>query len=281
VVISDEGVGFIEKDDSSLTPGFGLEIMHERAEAVGGKLTVQSEPGQGTQVIVQLPRLIENQGSDSSRGLRVLLVDDHPLYLEGMRNMLSTRGVQVIGTARDGLTAVELARQLLPDLILMDVEMPQLNGLEATRRIKAELFDIKIVILTIAADDDTLFEALKHGASGYLLKNLDSRQFFSLLTDVMRGETVLSPPLAARVLTEFARRDTRPAEQDEAPALTPRQQEVLELAAQGLTNKEIAAQLHVTVATVKYHIAQILERLQLKSRHELAQYAQPPSSPPD
>jgi DNA-binding NarL/FixJ family response regulator len=299
VIISDEGRGFnpylipstpAEGSESTLSPEaaevgpsqkaqghFGLEIMRERAEAAGGSLDLRSSPGQGTQVIVHLPRVLERALEKEVSGLRVLLVDDHPLYLEGLRNMLSTRGLQVVGTAHDGLEAVDLAGQLRPDLILMDVEMPRCNGLEATRRIKAELPDAKIVILTVAAGDDTLLEALKSGAAGYLLKNLDSRQFFSLLTEVMRGETVLSPSLAARVLTEFSRPQTHSAGNGNEceSILTPRQQEVLELAADGLTNKEIAQKLHVSPATVKYHIAQILDRLQLTSRYELAHYARP------
>ncbi|MEJ2711230.1 MAG: response regulator transcription factor, partial [Anaerolineales bacterium] len=121
--------------------------------------------------------------------------------------------------------------------------------------------------------EDTLFEALKYGASGYLLKSLDGRQFFTLLANVLEGETVLSPELASMVLTEFTRSGTEPASKTEAlVTLTARQKEVLELTAQGLSNKEIASQLHITEATVKYHVSQILERLQLKSRYQLAQY---------
>jgi DNA-binding NarL/FixJ family response regulator len=128
-------------------------------------------------------------------------------------------------------------------------------------------------MLTIAAAEDTLFEALKYGASGYLLKSLDGRQFFTLLANVLEGETVLSPELASMVLTEFTRSGTEPASKTEAlVTLTARQKEVLELTAQGLSNKEIASQLHITEATVKYHVSQILERLQLKSRYQLAQY---------
>jgi DNA-binding NarL/FixJ family response regulator/signal transduction histidine kinase/ligand-binding sensor domain-containing protein len=304
VIISDEGRGFnpyripsapgegseaplpLPEAGDGLSPKaqahFGLEIMRERAEAAGGTLDLRSKPGQGTQIIVHLPRVLERSPEQEVSGLRVLLVDDHPLYLEGLRNMLSTRGLQVVGTAHDGLEATALARQLLPDLILMDVEMPGCDGLEATRRIKAELPGAKIVILTVAADDDTLLEALKSGAAGYLLKNLDSRQFFSLLTEVMRGETVLSPSLAARVLTEFTQSRPTSADngQERESILTPRQQEVLELAAAGLTNKEIAQKLHVSPATVKYHVAQILDRLQLTSRYELAHYARP-QNPPD
>ncbi|TEU18821.1 MAG: response regulator transcription factor, partial [Anaerolineales bacterium] len=197
--------------------------------------------------------------------MRVLLVDDHPLYLEGLRGLLASRGLHVVGQARDGLEALEQARSLRPDLILMDVQMPRCDGVEATRRIKAELPEAKIVMLTVAAEGDILFEALKSGASGYLLKSLDGAQFFSLLADVMRGETVLSPALANQVLAEFAR---KPDDEtvDTAP-LTPRQHEVLELVAQGPTNQEIARALYVSEATVKYHVSQILERLHLQSRY--------------
>ncbi len=280
VIIEDDGRGFDTNHASSLTPHesrttphFGLDIMRERAEAIGGSLQIRSGPGEGTRVIARLPRVLETVSNEAIRGLRVLLVDDHPLYLDGLRNMLSARGVQVVGLAHDGLQAQELARKLLPDLILMDVHMPRCDGLEATWRIKADLPDVKIVMLTMAADDDVLFKALKNGASGYLLKSLAGKQFFDLLTEVMRGEMVLAPSLAARVLAEFARQGDSPVVEEEA-TLTTRQREVLELVIRGLTNKEIAARLDVSPTTVKYHVAQILERLQLKSRYELAQYVQ-------
>jgi PAS domain S-box-containing protein len=286
VVISDEGQGFElarRRDLESPTPGFGLEIMRERAESVDGTLDIRSEPGRGTQIIVHLPAVLKDTSEKSVRGLRILLADDHPLYRDGLRNMLSARGIQVVGAANDGLEAQVLARQLLPDLILMDVEMPNCNGLEATRRIKAELPDIKVVMLTVAADDDTLFGALKNGAVGYLLKNLEGRQFFTLLTEVMRGETALSPTLASRVLSAFA--STPPPLMpppegglrevtEEPPVLTTRQHEVLKLVAGGASNQEIADTLYITERTVKFHIGQILERLQLRNRYELAHYAQ-------
>ncbi|MCB0213604.1 MAG: response regulator, partial [Anaerolineae bacterium] len=281
VIIADEGQGFnpdlvtqavlAEKQ----TGHFGLEIMRERAEAVGGSLEVRSAEGKGVQVIVRLPRTLQSNPEEAVRGLRLMVVDDHPLYREGLRNMLSVRGIQVVGVAQDGLAAQEMARELQPDLILMDVDMPRCNGVEATRHIKAELPDIKIVMLTVAADDDTIFEALKNGAAGYLLKSLDERHFFTLLTQVMHGETVLSPAVAERVLSAFVNReDEAVAAEAVSPTLTTRQHEVLELVAQGLTNKEIAGQLHITEVTVKYHVSKILERLQLRSRHELARYAQ-------
>jgi DNA-binding NarL/FixJ family response regulator len=172
------------------------------------------------------------------------------------------------------MQAQSLAHQLRPDLILMDVHMPLCDGLEATKHIKEELPDTKVVMLTVAAEGDTLFEALKYGASGYLLKSLEGGQFFTLLDNVLDGETALSPEMATMVLAEFAMRGTEPpSKTEELVTLTGRQNEVLELTAQGLSNKEIANTLHITEATVKYHVSQILERLHLKSRYQLAQYA--------
>jgi len=302
VVIADEGQGFeagnTRQETRDTLPHFGLAIMQERAASIGGEVEIRSTPGVGTEVIVNLPRQLAMVDAEAVRGLRVLLVDDHPLYLDGLRTMLAARGAQVVGMARDGLQAQQLAHTLYPDLILMDIEMPLCNGIEATRVIKSALPQIKIVMLTVAAEEATLFEALKLGASGYLLKNLDSGQFFHLLREVMRGETVLSPRLATQVLATFAQdapsalkpeavlADTDAAEAfssaekansaDPAlvPTLTHRQQAVLKLVVQGLTNKEIAKELSITERTVKYHIGLILERLQLRSRYELARYAQ-------
>jgi DNA-binding NarL/FixJ family response regulator/anti-sigma regulatory factor (Ser/Thr protein kinase) len=273
VVIEDGGRGFDPVASLQDAGHFGLQIMQERAESAGGTLEVRSRPGEGTRLIVQLPRsLVLADDGLFGRGLRVLLVDDHPLYLEGLRSLLATRGVQVVGEAHDGQEAQAQAQALRPDLILMDVQMPRCDGVQATRRIKTTWPEIKIVMLTMAANEETLFEALKAGASGYLLKSLDGARFFSLLRQVMEGGTIISPDLASRVLAEFARPGDD-AQEEDAPVLTARQQEVLELVAQGLTNKEIAASLHITERTVKYHVSQILERLQLKSRHQLARYA--------
>jgi DNA-binding NarL/FixJ family response regulator/anti-sigma regulatory factor (Ser/Thr protein kinase) len=277
VVIEDDGVGFeVVQPAGEATKSdkghFGLTIMRERAESVGGRLEVRSGPGEGTCIILRLPRaIVPAPGEELARGVRVLLVDDHPMYLEGLRSLLAARGILVVGQAHDGLEALEKARTLRPDLILMDVQMPRCDGVEATRRIKAELPEVRIIMLTMAADSDTLFEAIRSGASGYLLKSLEREEFFSLLGRVIEGETALSPGLAARTLAEFARADAQPPAEE---TLTARQREVLELAAQGLTNREIAGMLTISAHTVKYHISQILERLQLQSRHELGRYTQ-------
>jgi DNA-binding NarL/FixJ family response regulator len=209
--------------------------------------------------------------------LKILLVDDHPLFLEGIRNLLTARGLQVVGTAGDGLEALAQARALRPNLILMDVQMPRCDGLAATRMIKAEMPDVKIVMLSVSEDDADLFEALRSGACGYLLKNLDARVFFDLLARVMQGEAALAPGMTAKVLAEFARQAGGPAaaspESSPAPTLSSRQMEILTLAAQGLTYKEVGEALYLSERTVKYHVGEILKRLHLKNRARLIAYA--------
>ncbi len=209
--------------------------------------------------------------------MRVLLADDHPLFLDGLKNLMILRGVEVLGTARDGREALEMARTLNPEVILMDIQMPRLDGLAATRLIKAEQPDVKIVMLTISENDEDLFEAIKSGACGYLLKLEDTDRFFELLSGLMRGEVPLSPGLAGRVLREFARQAeaTGSVEEFKEPgeALTPRQLEVVELVAQGLTYKEVGAKLFLSEHTIKYHMGEIIERLHLENRRQVIEYA--------
>jgi two-component system NarL family response regulator len=211
--------------------------------------------------------------------VRILLADDHGLFLEGLQNLLHAGGYQVVGTASDGLEALEQARALRPDVILMDVRMPVCDGLCATRLIQAELPEIKIVMLTTSAEDADLFEALKCGASGYLLKTLQPDELFDYLAGLSRGEAPLSRELSARVLSEFARQgnelDQHSAGAPGAPddELTPRQREVLALVAEGLSYKEIAAALVLSEHTIKYHMRQVLERLHLKNRAQVITYA--------
>jgi DNA-binding NarL/FixJ family response regulator len=211
------------------------------------------------------------------RSLKILLVDDHPLFLEGIQNLLTARGLQVVGTAGDGLEALAKARALHPDLILMDVQMPRCDGLAATRMIKAEMPDVKIVMLSVSENDADLFEALKSGACGYLLKNLDARVFFDLLARVTQGEAPLAPGMTIKVLAEFARQAGGPAaasqESQPATALSSRQMEILTLAAQGLTYKEVGEALCLSERTIKYHVGEILKRLHLKNRAQLIAYA--------
>jgi two-component system NarL family response regulator len=216
--------------------------------------------------------------------MRVLIVDDHPLFADGLRNLLSARGVEVVGVARDGLEALEKARALRPEVILMDIQMPRLDGLAATRLVRGELPDTIVVMLTQSAEDEHLFEALKGGASGYLLKSEPTEEFMKLLQGVTRGEVALSPGLAGRVLKELASRTDvhradveagarSSAERAEIEPLTERQLEVLRLVAKGLLYKEVGAQLGLSERAIKYHMGEIVTRLHLESRAQALDYA--------
>ncbi len=208
--------------------------------------------------------------------MRVLLADDHPLFVDGLRNLLVLRGFEVVGVAADGLEAVAKARTLHPDIILMDIRMPRLDGLAAMRAIKAELPDIRIVILTMVADDENIFAAIRSGASGYLLKTQDTNEVFRLLSDVAHGEAALSPGLASRILREFGRQASliEGIENKGLPSrLSGRQVEILTLVAQGLTYKEVGAKLFLAERTIKYHMGEIVERLQVHDRGEAIDYA--------
>jgi two-component system NarL family response regulator len=208
--------------------------------------------------------------------MKVLLADDHPLFLDGLRNLLEAHGVVVVGAARDGLEALEQARALHPDVILMDIHMPRLNGLAALRMVKAELPEVRIVMLTMSAEDDELFEAVTAGASGYLLKTQDTDGVFALLEDVAHGEVALSPGLASRILHEFRRRASVPPgieEKRPGESLSLRETQVLTLVAQGLTYKEVGAKLCLSERTIKYHMGEIVGRLHLDSRAQAIEYA--------
>jgi DNA-binding NarL/FixJ family response regulator/signal transduction histidine kinase len=272
--VIDDGRGFVMSErESESTTSFGLAIMRERAEQVGGQLTIHARPGQGTRVSATLPRFVpakvDADDLESIQGLRVLLADDHPLFLDGLRNLLMARGVTVVGMAHNGREAVEKTRALHPDVAVLDLHMPECDGLEATRTIKAELPEVKVVILTMSEDEQYLFEAIKNGASGYLLKNLESNAFCSLLVGVMRGEAALAPGMAERLMAEFARSaGTAPPEDP----LTPRQWEVLRLVAEGLTYKEIGDRLHLSEKTIQYHMGQVLEKLHVQNRAQAIAY---------
>lgn len=227
--------------------------------------------------------------------MRILLVDDHALFAEGLQSLLQAGGYQVVGYASNGLEALQLARDLHPDMILMDVRMPVCNGLEATRLIKTELPEIRIVMLTASAEHADLFEALKSGASGYLLKNLKPNVLFDYLAGVARGEAPISRELSAYLLREFAQQandlekqkhiieekrlergnsgvDHRFEMQPEV-MLTNRQLQILEMVAAGLSYKEVGVILHLSENTVKYHMGGIVRRLHQKNREQVVAYA--------
>lgn len=206
--------------------------------------------------------------------LRIVLADDHLLFRKGVAAVLGSRpGFHVVGEASDGLEAIELARTAAPDLILMDLAMPNCSGLEATRTIKSEKPQIKIIVLTVSDTDRDLFGAIKSGADGYLLKNIQPAQLFERLDGLQRGEAPITGLLAARILKEFQEPDKSASPVEPDDDLTAREKQVLELLAQGLTNKEIAAALSVAEDTVRAHVRRILEKLHLQNRIQAAVYA--------
>ncbi len=205
--------------------------------------------------------------------MRVLIADDHVLFRDSLKSLLEARDFEVVGEANDGREAIELAWKLKPDIVLMDLSMPGVDGLEATKRLAAELPEVKVVVLTAADDDGNLFEAIKSGAKGYLLKNLKSDDFFELLVGVSRGEPALTPAVARRLLEEFAK-PRRAGKQFDPDALTERETEVLELMVRGTTsNRRLARELKVSENTVKFHVRNILDKLHLHNRAQVVGYA--------
>lgn len=211
---------------------------------------------------------------DKRSPIRVLLVDDQLLFRKGLRALLEEEpDVEVVGEATDGREAIGLARATRPDAILMDINMPVLNGVQATRLIKAERPEVKIVALTVSDEDTDLFEAIKAGAQGYLLKDLRPDELFEMLRGVMRGETPISPAVAGKLLSELRRRPRHEPSEAAGWDLTARELEVLRLVAEGLGSAEIAARLYIVEGTVKNHLHNILDKLHLENRVQAAAYA--------
>ena len=207
--------------------------------------------------------------------MKVLIADDHALFRQSLRLLLESRGVEVVGEAQDGQEALEQARKLKPDVVFMDLAMPGLDGLTATRLITIELPKTMVVVLTASEEDSQLYEAIKSGAQGYLLKNIDSNEFFELLERAGRGEPALPPSMARKVLQEFAQPSQAvPEARGGTDALTVREQEVLSCLARGVTsNRGLARELGVSEHTVQFHVRNILEKLHLNNRAEVVSFA--------
>jgi two-component system NarL family response regulator len=212
--------------------------------------------------------------------MKILLVDDHPIFLEGMKNLLLAGGAHEIETANGGTEALQKAGDFQPDLILMDIMMKPISGLDATRMIKKRFPSMKIVILTASESEEHLFESVKCGACGYLLKNLEGSELFEMLSRFEEGEIPCSPGLAAQLLEEF-RKNSDACVPDTAQdsgiergdVLTKRQEDILRLVASGMKYRDVAEALSITERTVKYSMEQILDRLHMSNRQEAVVYA--------
>jgi DNA-binding NarL/FixJ family response regulator len=203
--------------------------------------------------------------------IRVLVVDDHPVWRDGVKNDLRVAGIaEVVGEASDGGEAIQRALEDMPDVVLMDLQLPTVSGVEATRRIVEEAPHVKVLVLSASAEEADVLEAVKAGASGYLLKSSTSEEVASAVRRVHEGDAVFTPSLAGLVLDEFRRVARR---EEGEPELTQRENEVLKLVAKGYTYKDIADRLFITPKTVQNHVHNILAKLQLQKRYELMRYA--------
>ncbi len=209
--------------------------------------------------------------------IKVLVVDDHTLFRRGIADVLANQeNLVVVGEALDGLEAIEKAKEIAPDVILMDLNMPRCSGLEATQALQIEMPQVNILILTVSDKEADLFAAVKFGARGYLLKNTEPEELIHAILHIAQGGVIISPLMATKLLTEFkdlsAGVEREPTEEADA-LLSPREGEVLQLVAQGATNKKIADSLFISENTVKTHLRNIMEKLHLANRSQAAAYA--------
>jgi DNA-binding NarL/FixJ family response regulator len=214
--------------------------------------------------------------TSSAEPVRVLIVDDHALFRRGLIMVLESEdGIEVVAEAEDGEEAVRKAAEFAPDVVLMDVRMPRVSGIAATREIATVIPTAKILMLTVSDEEDDLYEAVKAGATGYLLKEISIEEVADAIRAVTQGQSLISPSMASKLLTEFNSLAKRAEEKQQVPVprLTERELEVLKLVAQGMSNREIAEQLFISENTVKNHVRNILEKLHLHSRMEAVVYA--------
>jgi len=218
------------------------------------------------------------EASLQAEPIRAMIVDDHALFRRGLEMVLDSEpDIELVGQASDGAEAVEKAAESLPDVVLMDIRMPRSSGIEACRAVKEAAPSAKIVILTISDEEEDLFEAIRAGASGYLLKDIPLDEVAGAVRAVHGGQSLINPSMAGKLLTEFAtlakRDDEERAQELPAPRLTEREMQVLKLVARGMNNRDIAKELFISENTVKNHVRNILEKLQIHSRMEAVMIA--------
>jgi DNA-binding NarL/FixJ family response regulator len=205
--------------------------------------------------------------------MRTLIVDDHALFRDGVASLLLAWGHEVVGQASNGREAIDLVEATAPDVVLMDVRMPEVSGLEATAQIKARHPEVAIVMLTVSEDEADLFRAIKAGAQGYLTKNLEAPQLRSMLESVARGEPAITPSTAARIIGEFLLPGSPGRSPKHDRGLTDRELGVLKLVTEGLRNRDIGRELGISENTVKFHLKNIVEKLHAQNRAQLAALA--------
>jgi two-component system NarL family response regulator len=218
-----------------------------------------------------MPDDVNDVGSDA---IRVLICDDHALFRRGLIMVLeSEEGIDVVAEAEDGEEAIEKAEEAAPDVVLMDVRMPRMSGIEATRAIADAVPAAKILMLTVSDEEEDLYEAVKAGATGYLLKEISIEEVANAIRAVVTGQSLISPSMASKLLSEFNNLAKQAQQKVLVPKLTDRELQVLKLVAQGMSNREVAEELFISENTVKNHVRNILEKLHLHSRMEAVVYA--------
>jgi DNA-binding NarL/FixJ family response regulator len=287
LTVEDDGQGFDPSlgATASASGGFGLTSMRERAHVFGGTLDVKSTPGRGTRVTARLPYSARRSGRHPAAGparppgpapdaasapegasgrIRVLIADDHVVARQGIRRMLEAHGdIVVVGEAADGQEAIEQVAHQKPDVVLLDLQMPRVDGTEALRRLRAAYPTLGVIILTTYAQDERVFAALRDGARGYVLKDVSPEELAKAVRVVAAGGSQLQDAVATRLVGRLQRQD----------ALTARELEVLRLADEGLRSKEIAARLVVSERTVNYHLNNAYRKLDASGRTEALRIA--------
>lgn len=286
LLISDDGTGFeSSQTQGMLSPtggGFGLTSTHERGRLAGGHIGIHSEPGKGTQIAARIPYQPSGEepshlqgtltiadpskGKESSSPIRILVVDDQEVVRRGIRSMLEqSDDLVVVGEAGDGEEALERVRTLAPDVVLLDVQMPNLDGVETTRRLREAGLTAQVILLSVYAKDEYIFDGLRAGARGYILKDTAAEDLSRAIRTVHRGGSLLEPIIATRLIQRLGN--------GAGPQLTDREMEVLRLLASGARNKQIADELTLSVGTVRFHLQNIYQKLDVQSRTQAVREA--------
>jgi len=292
VEISDEGRGFDPKVQTTVNH-YGLDIMKTRARQSGGTLTIHSAPGKGSNIALEYPVGAQSSGSTRSvpggdvenvqgfrpggpekhgqRSTSILVVDDHDLFREGLCGLLRLGGYTVVGSASSAESALEIARNSQPQMVLLDIQMRGTDGIQATARFKEEFPTVHIILLTGSPSPGNVLRATKVGASAFLLKSIQSNELFETIDEVLAGQAKFGPEMARQVLAELTTDGDSPVHSIET--LNARQREVLKMVAQGFTYKEIGIRLHLAESTIKFHMGEIAVLLQVRNKAEAARIA--------